>query len=113
MKFALIAAAAGILALAGTSAALAQPVPPPPGMNAPDAGPAPDAPPPPPPPGAPGPRADQPAPPPPPPPSPAAHFRIERGADVVDVKCEDGQPARACAEMVRQFVDRMPADTRR
>jgi hypothetical protein len=40
----------------------------------------------------------------PPPPSPGAHFRIERGGNVVDVKCADDQPMQACAVIARQLL---------
>jgi hypothetical protein len=52
------------------------------------------------------------APPPPPPPGgphegPAAHFRIEQGENAVDVKCQDSEPTRACADIAMQFLDRL------
>ena len=57
---------------------------------------------PPPPPGGPGPRGQR-----PPPPPRAAHFRLQRGDAMVDVKCADGEPVRACADLALQMVDRL------
>ena len=42
-----------------------------------------------------------------PPPSAAAHFRIEQGENMMDVKCADGEPTRACADIAMQFLDRL------
>jgi len=77
------------------------------------------APPPPPPPGGPEARdesAGDPPPPPggprghrPPPPSKAAHFHIERGDDVIDVKCAEDEPSKACGDFVLQLLDRIQA----
>jgi hypothetical protein len=115
MKAAMISGLALTL-LAG--AALADtPAPPPP-----DAPPAPamKAPPPPLPPGGPdamdeGPPGGPPPPPvgphgrrpPPPPPSKAAHFRVEDGNIVIDVKCADDEPMKACADFTLQMLDRV------
>ena len=115
-----------------TGGALAQasgqpPAPPAPGMAAPPP-PAPGLAPPPPPPGAPPPPMrpgaeaddmDGPPPPPPPggprgqlappPPQRAAHFRLQRGDALVDVKCADEEPVKACADLALQMVDRLLA----
>jgi len=110
MKKTLLIASLALLT-AGTGLALAQPAPPPP----PDAAMAP------PPPDGPGrgappprPRADFRGPAggparladrgPMPPPSPGAHFHIERGGNVVDLKCADDEPMQACAAIARQFL---------
>jgi hypothetical protein len=111
MRYSIVGAAA-LVAVAGTSLAYAQPAPPPPSprLMAGDSGPMTDMPTPPPPPrgpDGPGPRDRGPM---PPPPSPAAHFRVERGPSVVDVKCEDGQPMKACADIVETLVDRLPTE---
>jgi hypothetical protein len=45
--------------------------------------------------------------PPPPPPSKAAHFRIERGDTVVDVKCDDDQSTKTCGDFTLQLLDRV------
>jgi hypothetical protein len=76
----------------------APPPPPPGGPDAMDDGPG--GPPPP-----PGPRG--PRPPPPPPPSKAAHFRVEQGDTVVDVKCADEEPTKTCGEFTLQLLDRV------
>jgi hypothetical protein len=60
--------------------------------------------PPPPPPGGPGPRGQRP---PPPPPSRAAHFRLQRGDAMVDVKCADDEQMKVCADLTLQMVDRL------
>jgi hypothetical protein len=39
-----------------------------------------------------------------PPPSPGAHFHVERGGNVVDVKCADDQPMQACAAIAEQLL---------
>jgi hypothetical protein len=79
----------------------ASPPPPPPGgPEAIDDGPGG----PPPPPG--GPRSHRP---PPPPPSKAAHFRVEHGDIVIDVKCADEEPMKACADFTLQMLDRAHA----
>ncbi len=43
----------------------------------------------------------------PPPPSKAAHFRLEKGDMKIDVKCADDEPARACADITLQLIDRI------
>lgn len=49
---------------------------------------------------------DRGAPPPPsPPPSQAAHFRLESGGAVLDVKCADAEPMQACAQIALQLLD--------
>jgi hypothetical protein len=45
--------------------------------------------------------------PPPPPPSKAAHFRVEDGNIVIDVKCADDEPMKACADFTLQMLDRV------
>jgi len=45
----------------------------------------------------------------PPPPSKAAHFHIERGDDVIDVKCAEDEPSKACGDFVLQLLDRIQA----
>jgi len=42
-----------------------------------------------------------------PPPSAAAHFRVEQGDSAIDVKCADGEPTHACADIAMQFLDRL------
>jgi hypothetical protein len=81
--------------------AAAAPPPPPPG--GPEAGPDDMGGPPPPPPGGPGPRGQRP----PPPPSRAAHFRLQRGDAMVDVKCADDEQMKVCADLTLQMVDRL------
>jgi hypothetical protein len=73
--------------------------PPPPGAAGPDdiGGP------PPPPPGGPGPRGQRP----PPPPSRAAHFRLQRGDAMVDVKCADDEQMKVCADLTLQMIERL------
>jgi hypothetical protein len=97
-----------------TGAALADtPAPPPGGPPAPGM----KAPPPPPPPGGPEAMDDGPGGPPPsggprshrPPPSKAAHFRLEHGDIVVDVKCADEESMKACADFTLQMLDRVQA----
>jgi hypothetical protein len=80
----------------------APPPPPPPG--GPEAGPDDMGGPPPPPPGGPGPRGQRP---PPPRPSRAAHFRLQRGDAMVDVKCADDEQMKVCADLTLQMVDRL------
>nr|WP_081620030.1 hypothetical protein [Rhizobium sp. 2MFCol3.1] len=93
-------------ALAGTAMAQQTPAPPPPAPGGPGhvdadrAGPPPIGPE-----GDMGPRGQRPAP--PPPPSKAAHFRIEDGAKVIDIKCADDEPVKACADILSQVLDRM------
>ena len=62
--------------------------------------------PPPPPPGGPGPRGQRPL------PERAAHFRLQRGDALIDVKCADEEPMKACAELALQMVDRLQAPTK-
>ena len=93
-------------ALTGTAMAQQPPAPPPPApggpehVNADRAGPPPVGPE-----GDMGPRGHRP--PPPPPPSKAAHFRIEDGPKVIDIKCADDEPMKACADILSQVLDRM------
>jgi hypothetical protein len=89
---------------------LAPPPPPPPGVAPPPVGPGAEAgdmdgPPPPLPPGGPGPRGQRPS----PPPEKAAHFRLQRGDALLDVKCADEEPMKACADLALQMVDRLQA----
>ena len=42
----------------------------------------------------------------------AAHFRLQRGDALIDVKCADEEPMKACAELALQMVDRLQAPTR-
>ncbi|OLP61036.1 hypothetical protein BJF93_02965 [Xaviernesmea oryzae] len=112
MKTLLMAAFA--LSLAGSALAQDAPPPPPPGGPAPVAGEA--APPPPPPPGEAGkpPRGPRPPmmeegrpmPPPPRPPK-GAHFRIEKGDTKVEIKCDEEEPMKACADTLMQILDRV------
>jgi hypothetical protein len=44
---------------------------------------------------------------PPPPPSKAAHFRLQRGGAIVDVKCADDEQMKVCADLTLQMVDRL------
>jgi hypothetical protein len=62
-----------------------------------------NGPPPPPPPGGPGPRGQRP----PPPPERAAHFRLQRGDALLDVKCADEEPMKNCADLALQMIDRL------
>ncbi|WP_319799568.1 hypothetical protein [Lichenihabitans sp. PAMC28606] len=48
-------------------------------------------------------------PPPPPPPSKAAHFHLQRGDTVVDVKCADDEPVKACGDIASQLIDKLSA----
>jgi hypothetical protein len=52
-----------------------------------------------------GPRGQRP----PPQPQRAAHFRLQRGDALIDVKCADEEPMKACAELALQMVDRLQA----
>lgn len=36
-----------------------------------------------------------------------AHFKLEMGDNSVDVKCDDDEPMRACADITMGFLDRM------
>jgi hypothetical protein len=102
-------AAAPPPAPAGGVAATQPPAPPAPGVGpplspgGPEAGPDDMGGPPPPPPGGPGPRGN----PPPPPPSRAAHFRLQRGDAMVDVKCADDEQMKVCADLTLQMIDRL------
>jgi hypothetical protein len=108
---ALLISSLAFATLAGGAWAETPPPPPPgppPGMKAPPPPGGPDALDeepggPPPPPG--GPRGRRP--PPPPPPSKAAHFRIEHGDTVVDVKCADEEPTKTCGDFTLQLLDRV------
>lgn len=108
-----------LAALMGSAMAQTPPpagAPPQPGADA-------GAPPPPPPPGGPDAMANGPGgpppggpeaprgrrPPPPPPPTKAAHFHLERGDTVVDVKCAEDEPMKACADLTLQLLDRLQA----
>jgi hypothetical protein len=42
-----------------------------------------------------------------PPPPKGAHLRIEHGDDIVDLKCAEDEPTRACADIAMQFLDRL------
>jgi hypothetical protein len=89
---------------------LAPPPPPPPRAAPPAVGPSAEAgdmdgPPPPPPPGGPGPRGQRP----PPPPERAAHFHLQHGDALIDVKCADEEPMKACADLALQMIDRLQA----
>jgi hypothetical protein len=55
-----------------------------------------------------GPKGDRRSPP-PPPPSKAAHFRLESGGVILDVKCADDEPMQACADIDLQLLDRAMA----
>jgi hypothetical protein len=80
--------------------------PPPPGVAPPPMGPgaeAGDTDGPPPPPAGPAPRGQRP----PPPPERAAHFRLQRGDALLDVKCADEGPMKTCADLALQMVDRL------
>jgi hypothetical protein len=61
-----------------------------------------NGPPPPPPPGGPAPRGLR-----PPPPERAAHFRLQRGDALLDVKCADEEPMKTCADLALQMIDRL------
>ncbi|RYC31997.1 hypothetical protein D3273_11280 [Lichenibacterium minor] len=47
--------------------------------------------------------------PPPPPPSRAAHFHLQRGDAVVDVKCADDDSTKGCADIVNAMLDKLAA----
>ncbi len=47
--------------------------------------------------------------PPPPPPSRAAHFHLQRGDALVDVKCADDDTTKACADTVNAMLDKLAA----
>jgi hypothetical protein len=87
---------------------LAPPPPPPPGVAPPPMGrgaEAGDMDGPPPPPGGPAPRGQRP----PPPPERAAHFRLQRGDALLDVKCAEEETMKTCADLALQMVDRLQA----
>jgi hypothetical protein len=46
---------------------------------------------------------------PPPPPERAAHFRLQRGDALIDVKCADEESMKACGDLALQMVDRLQA----
>ena len=115
------------LAQAATPAPAGAKAPPPPATMGTTADPAGMAPPPPPPPGGPraggpgmnGPMAGGPGPmgdrgpdgrrlPPPPPPR-GAHIHLQRGDLVLDVKCADDEPTKACGDTALQMLDRVQA----
>jgi hypothetical protein len=85
---------------------LAPPPPPPPGVAPPpmgrgaDAG---DIDGPPPPPRGPAPRGQRPT----PTPERAAHFRLQRGDALFDVKCAEEESMKTCADLALQMVDRL------
>jgi hypothetical protein len=87
---------------------VAPPPPPPPGVAPPRTSPGAEArdmdgPSPPPPPDGPGPRGQRP----PPLPERAAHFRLQRGDALLDVKCADEEPMKTCADLALQMIDRL------
>jgi hypothetical protein len=43
----------------------------------------------------------------PPPPSKAAHFRFVHGNDMMDVKCADDEPMRACVDATVALMDKL------
>lgn len=51
-------------------------------------------------------------PPPPPPPANAAHFRITDGDTSIDLKCAENEPAKACADLLLQVMDRLHGPNR-
>jgi hypothetical protein len=51
-------------------------------------------------------------PPPPPPPTRAAHFRIMDGQTSIDLKCAEDEPAKACADLLLQVMDRLQGPNR-
>jgi hypothetical protein len=100
--------ASGVAAPPPPTPGLAPPPPPPPGVAPPLMSPGAEAgdmngPPPPPPPGGPGPRSQRP----PPPPERAAHFRLQRGDALLDVKCADEESMKTCADLALQMIDRL------
>ena len=44
---------------------------------------------------------------PPPPPSKAAHFRFRKGDAMVDVKCADDEPTKACVDAASVLLDKL------
>jgi hypothetical protein len=47
-----------------------------------------------------------------PPPSKAAHFRFRKGDAVVDIKCADDEPTKACVEAGSALMDKLAATTK-
>lgn len=43
----------------------------------------------------------------PPPPSKAAHYRVETDDVKIDLKCADDEPAKACADLLMQTIDKL------
>ncbi len=99
MKMSFVVGVSAVILFGGV--AVAQPAPPPGGPRQP--GPAGAEAPPPPPPGA-GPRRE--AFPPPPPPK-GAHFMLRQDDSIVDVKCAEDEPMKACADLALQMADRV------
>ncbi|MCZ7852182.1 hypothetical protein O9X99_14480 [Agrobacterium salinitolerans] len=50
---------------------------------------------------------------PPPPPSKGAHFRLEQGDSKIDVKCADGEPMKACSDILMQLIDKINEESDR
>lgn len=50
---------------------------------------------------------------PPPRPPKGAHFKLEMGDNSVDVKCDDDEPMRVCADITMGFLDRMSGSSGR
>jgi len=44
-----------------------------------------------------------------PPPSKAAHFRLRRGDALIDVKCADDEPMKACVDAASVLLDKAAA----
>lgn len=44
-----------------------------------------------------------------PPPSKAAHFRFRKGDTMVDIKCADDEPTKACVEAGSALLDKLAA----
>lgn len=42
-----------------------------------------------------------------PPPSKAAHYRVQVGETKIDLKCADDEPAKACADLFLQVIDKV------
>ena len=40
-----------------------------------------------------------------------ARFRIETGRTTIDLRCPDGEPAKDCADLLLQVLDRLQGDT--
>jgi len=57
----------------------------------------------------PGPAGAQPASAPKPPPGKSAHFILQDGDAMVDVKCSDDEPMKTCAEITLQILDKLAA----